>query len=300
VLVEGFGRAIGARAAALAELRGEGADVAVRAAWTADGVHPKVPLVLAYENALARAIELDRVVVEPLEAHPVWGVDRAELDGRHGLVVPLKGGATPGGLLADVPPIADRVEPAIETALDYAAVAALCLRDAVEIDALEDRAVHDSLTGCLNRAAAFRAVAEEIARARRYGSPLSVCFLDVDDFKRVNDEHGHLSGDRVLRGIAAALRGGVRANDLVARVGGDEFLVLMPQTDAAAATAVAERLVIAIETIDAPDVSVSAQFGIAGWTSRQSPDDLVGEADRVLLERKESKDVSASAARTRS
>src|SRR5690606_11250214 len=93
----------------------------------------------------------------------------------------------------------------------------------------------DALTGIMNRLA-FHESAEQLLRlARRQQQPLSLAYLDVDNFKAVNDRHGHDSGDAVLRTIAQGLRDGMRSTDLVARLGGDEFAVLLPDTDAAAA-----------------------------------------------------------------
>jgi diguanylate cyclase (GGDEF)-like protein len=166
----------------------------------------------------------------------------------------------------------------------------MCLRDALEIDHLRELMARDQLTGCLNRTGTFRAVSDEIARSRRHGHLLCVCFLDIDDFKRINDRYGHLVGDRVLREIGRALQATVRGYDLIGRIGGDEFLAVMPETDEAGATAAARRLVERIEAIhsigEGADVEVSAKFGIARWRPGQDTDDLIRDADRVLLQRK--------------
>lgn len=108
------------------------------------------------------------------------------------------------------------------------------LRRAAEIDLISGVYSHRHLQDRLP---------EETARAARNHSPLAVLMVDLDDFKRINDEHGHESGDRVLRAVAACLRAAVRANDVVARYGGDEFVVLMPDTDERAARVVIDRIV---------------------------------------------------------
>jgi len=103
-------------------------------------------------------------------------------------------------------------------------------------------AMTDSLTGTANRRAFLERSALELARARRYGAPFTLCFLDLDDFKSINDSAGHLAGDRLLVRVGEALRAQVRASDLVARMGGDEFLVLFPETGADAARAALHKI----------------------------------------------------------
>ncbi|MGC7846849.1 diguanylate cyclase [Desulforudis sp. 1088] len=100
---------------------------------------------------------------------------------------------------------------------------------------------HDALTGCHTRGYLLARVEEEIFRSRREGTPFSLLLADLDDFKRVNDTHGHLVGDHVLREFGAVLWASFRRTDVVARYGGEEFAVLMPKTDLTAALAVAER-----------------------------------------------------------
>lgn len=103
-------------------------------------------------------------------------------------------------------------------------------------------ATTDELTGVLSRRA-FRAAAElEMARAARSGQPLTLAVVDLDDFKRINDEQGHAAGDAVLSGLARSWRRSLRADDVVGRFGGDEFIVLMPHTDPPGATRVLARL----------------------------------------------------------
>jgi diguanylate cyclase (GGDEF)-like protein len=100
----------------------------------------------------------------------------------------------------------------------------------------------DPLTEVPNRRAFFELAESEIHRASRYRGRFTVAFLDLDDFKAVNDRKGHAAGDRVLQRIAQAIRGGLRANDVVARLGGDEFVLLLPETGAAEADPVLDKL----------------------------------------------------------
>jgi diguanylate cyclase (GGDEF)-like protein len=100
----------------------------------------------------------------------------------------------------------------------------------------------DALTGVLNRRGFDEQLSAEFTRSRRYSRPLSLLLIDIDDFKQVNDALGHLTGDFVLASIAQALSASVRASDIVARQGGDEFAVVLPETDHVAAETVAEKL----------------------------------------------------------
>lgn len=103
-------------------------------------------------------------------------------------------------------------------------------------------ATHDALTELYNRRHFVELVDKEIARSLRHGRPLVMCIIDVDLFKPVNDQHGHIAGDGVLRQLAALLRGFVRGEDIAARIGGEEFAVLLPESGIDAAVAFAERL----------------------------------------------------------
>ena len=125
----------------------------------------------------------------------------------------------------------------------------------------------DALTGCLANRSGLELVRLELRRAQRYGRPPALAFIDLDHFKQVNDRYGHLFGDAVLRVVGAALRAALRGSDLCCRYGGDEFLVLLPETPLAGARHVAEmlrrRLVgITMERPDGP-VTVTASIGVA-------------------------------------
>jgi diguanylate cyclase (GGDEF)-like protein len=132
----------------------------------------------------------------------------------------------------------------------------------------------DILTGVPNRAYADRALRVELARARRTGACVSVAMLDLDGFKAVNDTHGHQAGDEILGEVAKGWRRALRATDLVARYGGDEFLVVMPGTDAEEAGAVVARL-------HAADVG-SFSYGIVTTDGGEDADQLVSRADQAL------------------
>ncbi|MFN8621251.1 MAG: sensor domain-containing diguanylate cyclase [Chloroflexota bacterium] len=131
----------------------------------------------------------------------------------------------------------------LELMLTMANHAGSALENARLMAQLRQAADIDQVTGVNNHRYLQERLRQEVARAGRTGGPLAVLMIDLDGFKRINDEHGHADGDRVLRNVAAMLRLTVRANDVVARYGGDEFVILMPDTDEAAARLVADRVV---------------------------------------------------------
>jgi diguanylate cyclase (GGDEF)-like protein len=146
----------------------------------------------------------------------------------------------------------------------------------------------DPVAGCMNHRAMRRRLDEEIVRATRTGSPLSCLLIDLDDFKRVNDRHGHQAGDALLREVVHALMGEFRAFDRVARYGGDEFVVILPNADlrsaAAAGSRALERL-LALPSLD-EQPGVSASIGVAQWHAPMSTDELIEACDTALLRSK--------------
>lgn len=145
----------------------------------------------------------------------------------------------------------------------------------------------DGLTGLWNRARIDQLFAEEFARARRYGTPFSVILLDIDHFKHVNDQHGHTVGDSVLRQFAALLRENVRSIDKVGRLGGEEFLIILPEIDASQAQAAALTLQERIRQFDFDTVlRKTASFGITHYLGDECPQSMLERADRALYRAK--------------
>jgi diguanylate cyclase (GGDEF)-like protein len=158
---------------------------------------------------------------------------------------------------------------------------ALALRDARLAAAI------DPLTGCLNHGAMRERLSEEIARARRQNTPLAVTILDLDDFKRVNDTYGHPTGDTLLRHVAEALRAEYRSFDQVARYGGDEFVVILPnvrgpRADIAAARALKVLREIHIARPDGGHEGITVSCGVAEWVEPEGPAELLERADKAL------------------
>ncbi len=156
------------------------------------------------------------------------------------------------------------------------------------LDSCEEAAFTDHLTGLANRRRFERQLAREVARSQRYEHRFCLLLVDLDDFKTVNDTHGHDAGDEALRALANVLQSGTRGIDTAARIGGDEMAVLMPETDFARGLEAAERLHSAVELLQIPIVgSVTASFGIAEFpTCARDERELFAAADQALYEAK--------------
>lgn len=156
--------------------------------------------------------------------------------------------------------------------------------------ALERSSRTDPLTGIPNRLDLLDRFATELMRARRHERPLAVIMLDLDDFKQINDAHGHLAGDQVLVAVAQLLRANLRAEDLYARWGGEEFLVVLPESDLAKGSLAAEKLRHLVEDLVVPvggaTVRVTASFGVAPCRGSDEPDGAIRRADVALYEAK--------------
>ena len=210
------------------------------------------------------------------------GADRA-------LVVPLRGAQRlPSFLVVDRAPTTR----ALDTGLDGSHARVLSGFLSLLIENLELRlrrrraernATIDPLTGLANRGVGLLSLEQALAAAKREGDPLCVMMIDLDEFKQLNDTFGHLVGDHALRATSAVLRRTMRGADTVCRYGGEEFLVILPNTEAEDATILATRLFTAVgEAGKAHGLPVTCSIGLASLRPTDTLDDLVGRADGAL------------------
>ena len=180
-----------------------------------------------------------------------------------------------------------RVERRVVTMLErFASQAALALRGAWLMEKIQAQASLDGLTGIANRRTFDAALDLEVQRARRTDTPFSLMLLDIDHFKKLNDTHGHQTGDQVLREVATLLREKCRDIDTVARYGGEEFAVIMPGCPSGAGIETAQRLLVEIATAEMA-VPVTASAGVSTWTDITSfGDNLIAAADAALYRSK--------------
>ncbi|MBT5774842.1 MAG: GGDEF domain-containing protein, partial [Dehalococcoidia bacterium] len=161
-----------------------------------------------------------------------------------------------------------------------------------ERERLQTEASTDPLTGLANRRLFDQTLSEKFEAARRQHTPLSLLMLDLDHFKQVNDEHGHPAGDAVLKNVARVLKRVARRDDLVARTGGEEFAIVLHETDARGAKAAAERCLTMIRETDTSwednSVRITISVGVAAFnpTAHVRPEQLVARADAALYDAK--------------
>ena len=168
---------------------------------------------------------------------------------------------------------------------DYAAIA---IENARLYQRAEELAITDDVTGIHNSRYFHQILERELNRAHRYRRPLSVLFIDLDYFKVVNDTHGHQKGSQVLREVAQLLKSSIRSVDLIARYGGDEFIVVLPDTDAPTAARLGERLRATVArteflTPDRLGLRLTASFGVAAYPDHaQTKEELIRFADQAM------------------
>jgi diguanylate cyclase (GGDEF)-like protein len=203
----------------------------------------------------------------------------------HGLAVPVQLATEAGGhLVAGFATAPQDPRLAMWSAESYAAVIALYMYDPAALDGLI-AVQRDALTGCLTYEGSLRELDREIERSARGGLALSVCFIDLDGFKRSNDDYGHLRGNDILALVGRILRDGVRGSDTVGRYGGDEFIAVLPQTTEREARQLAERVRsrLADTPIASLQLPLTASIGVAQWTPGTSSAELLAAADGALL-----------------
>jgi diguanylate cyclase (GGDEF)-like protein len=212
--------------------------------------------------------------------------------GRRGVTLALGFSSEGETTLLLVPPDGGFTKERRELAEWLASQAAVALDNARLHDIVQRQAITDDLTGLVNRRRFIEALDAEIERARSFGSPLTIVLADLDNFKQVNDAFGHHGGDVVLRAFADLIRSHVRDVDVSGRIGGEEFAILLPETDRAGAANVAERMrhslnAVAIALSDEHSIRVASSFGVAELEPDQSGDGLLRAADAALYRAKD-------------
>jgi diguanylate cyclase (GGDEF)-like protein len=167
---------------------------------------------------------------------------------------------------------------------------ALVQRLEVQTELLAKLAAFDDLTGAYNRRSMFHHLEAELSRSRRYQRSVSLLMVDIDHFKRVNDQHGHIIGDEALRWLVNTLQSELRAMDFVCRYGGEEFCTILPETDYVGAATAGERLRTAVERTPFKraelEIPMTVSVGGASWHAMGDIPDLLSRADDALYEAK--------------
>ena len=177
---------------------------------------------------------------------------------------------------------------AVTRLMTYCLVALLASQVRLQFEREHENATRDTLTGLHNRRAFFEAGAAEVELSKRYRQPLAVIFLDLDDFKQLNDSKGHDAGDAALRATASALTGTMRANDRLARLGGDEFAMLLPQIGYEAAIAAGQKISKAVDRALCDLPPVKGSLGVAWFGSADRPfPAMLKAADELMYEVKQ-------------
>ncbi len=185
-----------------------------------------------------------------------------------------------------------RNEMLLQTLADYAAIA---IENARAVQRIQELSITDDCTGLYNARQLFTALSDEVHRSKRFGYEFSLLFLDLDRFKRVNDEHGHLIGSKLLGEVGQALRENLRLVDAAFRYGGDEFAILLPQTSKDAALLAARRLMSVFHSrqwlaAEGVPMALRASIGIASFpTDAGSPQAVVQRADEMMYQVKDSR-----------
>ncbi len=172
-----------------------------------------------------------------------------------------------------------------------AALLTIALRNAQLFADVRDHSVKDALTGCYNRAHGIDVLEAELSRSRRSGNPVALVMFDVDNFKAVNDAHGHLAGDGVLAAVGQRMRQVLRRSDVRCRYGGDEFMIVLPDTGESGAARVGEWIRVEMEqivlTISGKHLAITVSVGTATVHSAELRcTELIERADRALYEAK--------------
>ena len=232
----------------------------------------------------------ENVADQALITDAAWASDTIAAGGH--LCIPMTAGGQPVGVLG-IPDAAGPFTPARQRVLAMAgALLAISIRNAQLFHELRENSLRDGLTGCFNRTHALEVLDTELRRARRAQTPVSLIMFDLDRFKEINDHSGHLCGDAVLAAVGVKMREVLRGSDLKCRYGGEEFLVLLPETPLEGAKRVADTLRHALAEMPViwkgEQISVTASFGVSvALPAEIDSKALIGRADAALYRAKD-------------
>jgi diguanylate cyclase (GGDEF)-like protein len=232
----------------------------------------------------------EHVADHALITDAAWASDAIVADGH--LCIPMTAGGHPVGVLG-LPDTAGPFTPARKRVIAMAgALLAIAIRNAQLFHDLRENSLRDGLTGCFNRTHALEVIDSELRRARRSQMPVSLIMFDIDRFKSVNDRHGHLCGDAVLAAVGVKMREVLRGSDLRCRYGGEEFVVLLPETPLEGAKRVADTLRRSLAdmpiTWKGEAVAVTASFGVSvALPAEVDSKALIARADAALYRAKD-------------
>jgi diguanylate cyclase (GGDEF)-like protein len=239
-----------------------------------------------------RDIERAREIVadEAMISDASWTMETVSAGGH--LCIPMTAGGHPVGVLG-IPDSAGPFTPARKRVLEMAgALLAISIRNAQLFHDIRENSLRDGLTGCFNRTHALDVLDTELRRSRRSQTPVSLIMFDLDRFKDINDRHGHLCGDAVLAAVGVKMKDVLRGSDLKCRYGGEEFLVLLPETPLEGAKRVADTL--RRELAEMPviwrgeAIAVTASFGVSvALPAEIDSKALLGRADAALYRAKD-------------
>ncbi|MGH2871174.1 MAG: sensor domain-containing diguanylate cyclase, partial [Solirubrobacteraceae bacterium] len=275
------GQLLGVAGAGILRVQEDG-EVVVLGSWA---VEPERQFKLGTRFPVAPGSELARALEEGqalrVDTH-AQDTDLGAIGYQASLIAPLAVGGRTWGFLAAVAREAGALGNQHERRLsEFADLIAAAVNNIEDRAALARQAATDSLTGLANRRALQQRLGANLARARRQGSPVSVAVVDVDRFKLINDGSGHATGDEILVAVARGLASAARAQDTVARVGGDEFAWILPDTAGEAAIVAVERARQAISGSGAgAGATISAGVCDSVWAA--DPEELLRLADRAL------------------
>jgi diguanylate cyclase (GGDEF)-like protein len=287
LIVRDLGRALGAAITVLGLADERTGDVLPLARW--GGVPPAdEPVLTVAGGFVSRSIRFGLPAVESIApddaslGRPLTGVTITHAAGASIRSVDGAIGVLCAGFSAGPPSDLPRTSWLLDR---YAGLASLCLDAPEALDRLLAGGRIDGLTGCVTQSAFMHELDREIRRAARHQSSVSCCFVDLDRFKRVNDRYGHIHGSRLLASVATTLAAAVRTEDTLGRYGGDEFVLLLPDSGEAAAAGLAERLRVRITAtvVNLPHDPIDVSIGVAEWRPGASGQELLEAADEALL-----------------